>query len=172
MSMQQDNSGMPGATVPKRRLWLRIVFGLSLALNLLVLGVAVGAALRFGGPDGARRPPPVVGAALYRELPRDDRRAFRQAMEKSPQARGPGRKEVAGQIAALLRASPFDISALQALLDDQAAQRGQWQKAASQALIAQLARMDPQERAAYADRVEEALSRSGQRGRKHRSRSD
>lgn len=172
MSMQQDNSGPLRPTVLKRRLWLRIVFGLSLALNLLVLGVAVGAALRFGGPDGARRPPQVVGAALYRELPRDDRRAFRQAMEKSPQARGPSRKAVAGQIAALLRTTPFDMSALQALLDDHAAKRGQWQMAANRALIAQLAQMDPQERAAYADRVEEALSRSGQRVRKHRDRSD
>jgi uncharacterized membrane protein len=158
--------------IPRRRLWLRILFGLSLALNLLVLGLAVGTVLRFGGPDEARRPPPVLGATLYRELPRDHRRAFRQAMEDMSAARAPGRREMAQQFASALRANPFDVSVLQALLDDHAARRGEWHGAANRALLARLEQMSDVERAAYAERVEEALSRSGHKDRRHKDRRD
>lgn len=166
MSMENDKS-------PSRRsVWLRILLGASLALNLLVLGLAIGAVLRFGGPDGARRPPPVLGAALYRELPREDRRAYRKAMQELPNVRGPDRKTAARQIAQLLRATPFDPDALGTLLGEYATRRDKWHAMAGMVLLEQVDQMSENERMAYADRIEEALSRDRHRSRKHREKRD
>ena len=70
-------------TVSTRRspLWMRILLGVSLALNLAVAGLVVGASLRLIGPDGPPAPH-TFGGALIRALPHDDRReiAFARAI--------------------------------------------------------------------------------------------
>ena len=45
-----------------RRVWPRVVLVVSLGLNLLFVGLMLGAVARHGGPEG-RRTPPTVGAA-------------------------------------------------------------------------------------------------------------
>lgn len=164
--MEQD---MP---VQEKRLWPRILLGASLALNLLVIGLAVGAALRFGGPDGARRPPPMLTATLYRELPHEDRQAIRDTMSDIPNDRGPGRKAVARQFAAALRAEPLDVAALETLLSEHALRRGDWQARANVVLLEQVEKMSAQERASYADRVEASLSRKGRHSKDGRQKHD
>lgn len=164
MNMQQDKPA------PRRRLWLRILLGASLALNLLVVGLAVGAALRFGGPDGARRPPPVLGAMLYRELPREERKAVRREMRERSVDPGPGRKAATREVAALIRKSPFDTAALEMLLQEQFERRETWQAMANTVLIEQLGRMSDDARQAYADRLEDALERSRDHGRKRKDK--
>lgn len=163
MSMEENRSAL------RRRRWFRLLLGASLALNLLVLGVVIGAVLRFGGPDGARRPPPMLGATLYRELPREDRRGIREAMRDRSVGRGPDRKTAALQVAQLVRATPFDATALETLFSEHAARRAQWQTTANAVLLEQLGRMTEAERAAYADRIEDALSRPR---RHHRTRNE
>ncbi|MDU9007144.1 periplasmic heavy metal sensor [Sedimentitalea todarodis] len=166
MSMEQNKAA------PRRKLWLRLLLGASLALNLLVVGLAIGAALRFGGPEGARRPPTVLGATLYRELPREDRRAIREAMRGAALDRGPDRKTAARQVADLVRATPFDATAVEMLFSQQAARRDEWQTLANAVLIEHLGRMSEAERAAYADRIEEALSRTRRHNRRHNEKRD
>lgn len=166
MSMEQNTPA------PRRRLSLRLLLGASLALNLLVVGLAIGAALRFGGPEGARRPPPVLGATMYRELPREDRRAVREAMRDTPQDRGPDRKATTREVAQLLRATPFDAAALETLLQEHAVRRSDWQSLANAALLEQLGQMSEAERAAYADRIEDSLSRKRNTDKKHNEKHD
>ncbi|WP_424984610.1 periplasmic heavy metal sensor [Microbulbifer sp. S227A] len=164
MNMQQDTPA------PRNRLWLRLLLGASLALNLLVIGLAVGAAMRFGGPEGARRPPPVLGATLYRELPREDRRAVREAMRHRSADPGPDRKTATLEVAALVRETPFDPVALETLFAEQFARRETWQAMANTVLLEQLGRMSDGARQAYADRLEDAANRSRDRGKKHKDK--
>lgn len=166
MSTEAENG------TPRRRIWLRILLGASLALNLLVVGLAIGAALRFGGPDGARRPPPSMGATLYREMSRADRKAFRAAMHDAPRDRQENRRAEAKRLGAVLRATPFDAGAVLAVLADQAQHRAQWQSAVNEAWLARVAAMTDAERAAYATRLETALTRTHHHGRDRESRDD
>jgi len=162
-----------GSWVP---VWLRVVLGASLALNLLVLGLVGGAMLRYGGPEGVRPPPRSVGAALFRALPGEDRRALREhssvtmkGMKNGPHAR---QMELARALGEALRATPFDLEALAALLDRQAAQRVGVQKSVQQALLERVAAMSAPDRQAYADRLEHAMSRSRGKDRRKKPRNE
>ena len=137
---------------PRLSLTLRIVFALSLALNLLVIGAIAGAWWRGGPPGG----PGQVGqvAALYRALPDDVRRSLRGEMRgvtdrddlRAMRARGP--------LLAALRADPFDPAAVEAILAAQAQTMGEMHRRMRAAWLDRVAAMTPQERAAYAERVD------------------
>lgn len=141
---------------PPRR-WTRwLLFG-SLALNLLVVGLIAGAALRMSG-WGIGPPVRGLGPALYRELPREDRRALRQTLRTAGgDAMSPG--DQARLLSAALRAEPFDPDALEALINQQAEALQLYQFEVQRKWLAQVAEMSPAERNAYADRLEESLQR-------------
>jgi hypothetical protein len=127
-------------------------------LNLLVLGMALGAGLRHAGVDKSQRASSQsFGAVLFRELPRQDRRAIWSEMRGSG-SRMTLRRETVGDIGAVLRAAPFSIEQAREVLARQDQQQAQWLRAARSALLVRLAEMTDAERAAYADRVEAALS--------------
>lgn len=150
---------------PAGRNWGRVLLGVSLTLNLLVIGLAVGAALRFGGPGTADRPPPSIGATLYRELPREDRKAMRSAMKSPEKARKSDRKAEARRLGDALRAQPFDVDAVQSVLSEQAQARADWQGGVQQAWLARVTAMSDAERSDYADRLQKALTRPKNRRR-------
>lgn len=163
-------STSPDPVVPRTRLWLRLAFGASLALNLLVIGLVAGTAFRYGGKDGMRPPPSSFGATMYRQLSRDDRRALRAAMKNGgPKDQFARRKSEAQAIGAALRADPFDADAVETLLEGQASQRRDWQMSVQTAWMARLEKMSPAERTAYADRLEQALI-SPRKSRHHKDR--
>jgi len=151
--MTQNNNTQPTG----RRFWFRLVLGISLALNLLIIGLAAGAAYRFSGPDGTRRPPPSLGAMLYRELPRADRRAFRKAMQAAPTGHTPDWGAEAQELGAALRASPFDAGAVAAIVARHAHHRSSWQDTATRLWMDRIATMTDAERDAYSQRVQDAL---------------
>ncbi|MBB96832.1 MAG: hypothetical protein CML68_19815 [Rhodobacteraceae bacterium] len=130
--------------------WIRVVLGLSLAVNLLIIGLVLGAVLRFGGP-GANRPPP-TGVSLIRALPSDDRRALRDHLHEilPPPA---DRLGEARDLAAPLMATPFDPAALEAVVQEQAATRSAFQDALQQAWLDHVMTMDDADKAAYAKRL-------------------
>jgi uncharacterized membrane protein len=138
--------------------WVKGLLGLSLALNLLVAGLAIGAALRFSGADGAHRAPPSLGAAMYRTLPREDRKAFRAAMKDRPRERGDSRTSEAREITAALRALPLDVGKLEGLMTSHRQHRLDWQTAVHEAWIERVLAMTVSERADYAARLDKALS--------------
>lgn len=154
---------------PPIRLWLRIVLGVSLALNFLVLGLAGGAMLRFGGPDGMRPPPRSIGAILFRELPRADRRALWSGSKNIHADRYARQKADALVLGAALRVSPFDEAAVATLLGEHAMRRAGLYGSLQQAWLTRVSAMSEAERGAYADRLETALDRSWI-GRRHKER--
>lgn len=145
----------PPPAVPRMRLWLRLLFGLSLALNLLVIGLIAGAAWRLadapgGGPSGT------IGLTMMRALSADDRKALRAVVMDLPaqKRRSGSRSKEADRIAALMRADPLDTAALQAELSDQIARRMAVQANLQMAWITFVADMPRSDRLAYADRIE------------------
>jgi uncharacterized membrane protein len=147
-----------------RRLWLRILFGVSLALNLLVVGVLAGAWWRFDG-GRSHAGPSSIGALVYRELPKAERKELRkQFMKGRDGPRGSRRADMAALLQAL-RAEPFDGEAVEALLVREQTRRAEHTVAMRDAWLAHVTEMTPEERTAYADRMEDRMRRhkKGQR---------
>lgn len=145
---------------PKNRLWLRLILGISLALNLLVIGLVAGAAWRFGGPEG-RPAPRSLGSALFFALPKEDRKALRQKSYGSHQDRRARAQKDASDVIAALRASPFDETSLERILQEQAASQQAHHQALQSSWMTRIRTMSEAERLAYADRLEEVMARKG-----------
>lgn len=142
---------------PKRR-WVPVVLALSLALNLLVVGVAVGTVLRLRGGDHAKSPPG-FGPALYRALPKDDRKAMRGELTGLHKKGSKGRAQDFEALSQALRATPFDPVAVQVLLQQQAQATADLQQALQTQWLARVTAMSDEERQAYADRLQEVVNR-------------
>lgn len=143
-------------------IWIKILLAVSLALNLAVVGLVAGFAMR-GGPMMAGRVPAMGYAmpyvlALPHEVRRDVFGAVRQ--DKSYRDRRERRAEYRRMIAAL-RATPFDTAAVEAVLARQAEGASQVQSAAQAAWLDAVARLSDAERMAYTRRMEDALERRG-----------
>ena len=151
--------------VPRSPRWMRIVLGLSLAPNLVVVGIVGGALLRFGGPAGFLPPSVSLGAAMYRELPKEERRAIVAETRKSTSARPMRRGKEAEALAAALRAEPFDPAAVQQVLSGQVEARRDWHQSMQAAWLTRVTEMSAEDRRAYADRLEAAGQRK--KGGKH-----
>lgn len=157
-------------TKPRRR--FRILLGLSLALNLLVVGIVAGAVWRSGGDrDGRwhRAPPSLQNYAepYVRALPRAERRALHKAIRQShPQSGRAARREAYAAMLAALRAEPFAPDAVEGILKAQRDRVVSVQSAAQAQWMASVMAMSPAERAAYADRLEERLKRGHKRKQK------
>lgn len=145
----------------------KIAFALSVALNLAVLGLVAGAFLRHGGPmmqpgavaDGGFGP-------LAEALEDDDRRGLRRDFLSSrPDIREirKERRADAARLMAVLRAEPFDPAALQSALAEASRRTADRVAHGQSLLVSRIAAMAPAERAAFADRLERALSRGRDR---------
>lgn len=143
---------------PSLSRWVRVVFGVSLALNFLVIGLLVGTFIRFGDTKGRRPPPHSMGTAMYRELPHEDRKALRKNSQARANHSREFRSNEAEAIAEALRASPFDKKAVQALLKGQAEHRLKWQESTQSAWLDRVSQMSSEARSEYADRLYEALT--------------
>lgn len=154
-----DTPPPDGPAAPR---WMRILLVVSLALNLLVAGLLVGAALGEGGPGRGPRPAELALGPLARALDEGDRRAILQDLHGHPGLQGLGRdRRNAGlrEIAAALRADPFEPDRAKAALAAQAEEIAHAQSAVQDALIARLAAMSPEARRAFADRLEQGRGR-------------
>ena len=153
------------AKTPRISRGLKILLIGSLTVNLLIAGLAVGAAWRFQDFDKAR-PAPSVGSMLYRELSREDRKKLRQhawgekgGLKKRRAAEGMAVVEV-------LRVSPFDGERLATLLQEQSHAREAFQVQLQMVWVQRLSDMSDAERQGYADRLEERI----RHGAKHHGR--
>ena len=128
----------------------------SLALNLLGLGLIAGAVVS-GGPDGRQRGPEMAMGPLARALDAEDRRALARALRDRDDLRGAGREDheaAMSEIAAALRADPFDVPRARAALEERAAAIDSIEAGMREMLLARLAAMDREERSALAGRLE------------------
>ena len=142
------------------RRWMAWALGASLAANLVVAGALVGAALSGPSARGGPRGAPTAGGAvelsgLVRALAPAERIALRRALVADG-AVGAGRAAMGAaraEVVAALRAEPFDPARLEAALEGVRARRDALGARGAAALAAVAARMGPEARAAYADRV-------------------
>ena len=138
---------------------LRWLLFASLALNLLVLGLLLGAL--FDG--GARRGPRPVEMALgpiVRALDEDDRHAILESLRERPDLLPPRREErsaALAEIVAAIRAEPFDPARAAEALAAQSGRVAKTQAAVQQALLARLQAMTPEERHGFAERLDKEL---------------
>ncbi|SCZ68993.1 Uncharacterized membrane protein [Epibacterium ulvae] len=141
--------------------WLRILLGLSLALNLAVVGVAAGAAYRFSAKDHPKTGgSQSFGRMLFRDLDRQTRQSLRRDAEGGHKDFHAKRQAEAQALAAALKAKPFDVQAVEAVLTEQSATRQKFQDRVQDAWLAKVAEMSDEARADLAERLE--------RGGKHR----
>ena len=145
----------------------RILLIASLALNLAVLGAIGGWMLRHGiGPERAHGPHSArlatLGGPLTHALDAEGRRAIASQLRGERGALEARRAALRQSFEALLtdlRARPFDPARMEARLEAQRAHVTDRLAAGHTALVAYLARMSDDDRAAYADRLEDQVQR-------------
>lgn len=134
----------------------------SLAVNFIVAGLVLGAAV--GNKRTGDRPPregDILGAYTQaltsqerREIGKNIRDHHRELGEKPMRPR-----EVLTQMLAALQAEPFDPAAVQALIDQQSDIAFERRKIAQSLWLEHVSAMSAEERAAYALRIQEVLSK-------------
>ena len=148
---------------PRMRGWVRVVLFVSLALNLAVVGLVAGVALRHGGEKRAGPPrADHMSLAYVRALDRTDREAIRDAMRAALPDRAQlraGQRAAFAAVLAAVRSDSFDPAEVERLLEAQFAVSEGRQQLGRQFLIERLGMMSAAERAAFADRVEENLTK-------------
>jgi uncharacterized membrane protein len=145
-----------------RRPWRRWLLVASLGMNLAFLGLVAGAVLR-GPPDLGP-----AGPALWhyaRALPGEQRRDLGRALRAS-RADWIGQREALyaqrAAFAAALTAEPFDPDAVATILAEETRLTGGLAERGNRLLLDQIVRMNADERAAYA----EAIQQDRRRGRR------
>lgn len=141
--------------------WMRILLVVSLAFNLLILGLVLGAVLR-GGPHDRRIARDMGGAPFVMALAPADRAALIGEFHAEPGSLREDRRLLRERFHALLaalRAERFDRKAVQDLLAAQRGAAADRQAVGERLLLDRLEAMAPEARAAYADRLEHSLRR-------------
>ncbi|MEO3415405.1 periplasmic heavy metal sensor [Roseovarius sp. CAU 1744] len=152
--------------------WLRLLLILSLALNLLVVGAVVGAMITWSNWRPHHGPRLESGGGpLTRALSHEDRRAIGKEMRKawrdSKQDGHDHHAELAGLVADL-KVTPFDPAPVAARLRRHRQSFDERLDLGLTLLLERLTRMTPEERASYADRLQEVLDKrhGGRKGGK------
>ena len=140
-----------------RKLW-KILFGISLALNLLIVGALGGAMLRVGkGPVVKHR---ASGNLYMRALNFEDKKALRKELFKnkdSPKVIRAKEHSSYSSAVKILRKYPFDRKAFEDLLDQQTKYSKSRPSLARAVLITQIENMTKKERLIYSKRLEDLI---------------
>ena len=140
-----------------RNLW-KILFGISLAFNLLIIGAIGGAMLRVGkGPVAKHR---ASGYLYMRALNFEDKKALRKELFKnkdSPKVIRAKEYSSYSSAVSILRKYPFDRKAFEDLLDQQTKYSKSRPSLARAVLITQIENMTKKERLIYSKRLEDLI---------------
>jgi uncharacterized membrane protein len=155
----------PTETPQKPRRWLMPVLLLSLAANLLIVGVIAGAFLSPDGPrrgsgDDQRAVRGVLGEPFFQALPQPERRAMARDVLANREQFREGRDALRARVQdflAALRAETFDRGEIERLLAEQRQAANRRQDFGEGLLLDRLESMSSEDRAAYADALEERL---------------
>lgn len=156
--MTAEPTAKSGPSSPLR--WLLVA---SLALNLLVAGLVLGAVLRHDGP---RRPMQMGPGPFAQALSPEDRRAILSELRDRPDLGPPSREErrqAMAEVLAALRSEPFDRDRAEAAMGAQSDRMATVQRAIQAAMVDRIGAMSPEDRAAFADRLESELERGPDR---------
>lgn len=158
--MTETTAPIPPASVsPPPGRGLKIAFAISLALNLAVAGLALGAWLHDGGPG--RGMPRDLGFGPFTEaLSPQDHHALKEAIRADLPGLRANREAAKAEfetLLAALRSEPFDLGAVNTAMSAIVV-RTEGRLTTGQKLLAdRIKAMDATERLAFADRLEEAL---------------
>lgn len=150
--------------------WIKVLLFTSLAVNLAVVGLAIGAVLRHGDMMGHRADrASQFGGPYTGALSREDRRAIWQQMRAMHGEGRPSRDDIRAEFAAVvqaLRADPYDPGLVRDIVGRQFDAGIARQQAGQALLLERIDAMSPAERAAFADRLAERLAawRAGRDG--------
>ena len=139
---------------------MRILLVASLALNLAVVGLAAGWALRHAGGDAHPSRLDMAGGPLTRALSTEDRHAIGNAMRETWREADDGRTDLRDSYDALLadlRAVPFDPALVSARMRQHRESFNVRFEMGQQVLVTHLATMSDADRRAYADRLEDRI---------------
>lgn len=156
--MPMDDPVMPApATAPR---WMRLALVVSLSLNLLVAGAALGMLLRGGPPPVAVRD---LGFGPFAAaLSPEDRVELRRAWLARTQGAGDGRRAMREDMRALLdilRAEPFDPEALRVILARGEERTAKRLELGLSLIHDRVTALSQAERLAFADRLEREMRR-------------
>jgi len=139
---------------------IRILLVASLALNLAVVGLAAGWALRHAGSGAHPSRLDMAGGPLTRALSTEDRREIGKAMREAWREADDGRADLRDSYDVLLadlRAVPFDPALVSARMRQHRERFAVRFKMGQEVLVTHLATMSDADRRAYADRLEERI---------------
>jgi len=148
--------------------WMKIALVISLAFNLLVVGLVLGAALGRErhmdrhDRDRSEVPREFMRSPFLGALDPEDRRAVGRELRRDEGSLRENRAELRARFERLLaaiRTEPFDRAAIEAILDEQRAAGARRLEIAEQAVLDRLSAMSPEARAAYAERLDRSLRR-------------
>ncbi len=161
--MAEKSQTQPGGMRP----WLRVLLGVSLALNLLVMGLIGGGMIMRGKwQEHHRAQIEMMGGPMTRALDRADRRAMRRGMYDSfgnGQAMQEEMRAGMQSLIADLQAVPFDADAVAGYMAAHRTNLNARLEQGQALLLERLSMMSNEERAAYAGRLQNAM-RHGWRG--------
>jgi uncharacterized membrane protein len=168
-----NDPDMPKTPPAPMRGWIKVLLFTSLAVNLAVAGLAIGAVLRHGDMMGHRADRAgQFGGPYTSALSREDRRAIWQQMRSMHGEGRPDRASIRADFAAVvaaLRADPYDPGQVRDIVGRQFEAGLALQQAGQALLLDRIEAMSPAERAAFADRLAERLTawRAGREGMRH-----
>lgn len=145
---------------PKDGRLMRILLVISLALNVAVLGLAAGWALRHAGHAAPSRLE-MAGGPLTRALSQDDRREIGRQMRQAWREADGERTDLRESYDALvadLRAVPFDAARVSARMRQHRDRFAMRFEMGQDVLVTHLSNMSDAERRAYADRLEDRIA--------------
>lgn len=154
------------------RRWMRALLVVSLALNLLVAGIAGGALFKWS--HGGRPHPPrldMAGGPLTRALAPEDRHAIGREMRRAYRSGDTPHADLRAELEGLvtdLNAAPFDATAVERRLVRHRAAFVDRLERGQQLLLDRLVAMSPEERRAYAQRLGAGLARHDAKHRRDR----
>jgi uncharacterized membrane protein len=143
--------------------WGKILLFVSLAFNLLVVGLVAGVLL--SGPRDRDRNPALRSLGFgpfVSALPRKDQEALRDAMRGEAGSFRENRARIRSQFEAILtalRADPYDPAEVERLVAAQQDRISERQTLGKKILLDRIEGMSPENRLAYADTLATALKR-------------
>lgn len=162
---------------PSRGKWLKIAFGVSLAVNLFLIGL-IGGQVMGGDDEAVKRANATRGYSLHprvmmEALPEerhDDIRAFYADARKGMGRKWRGINTIRREIDAALRADPFDIDAFRSAQQREVDARGALRGENNDVIAAFLATLSHEERTAIADLALSRLEEQTKYWRERRTR--
>lgn len=163
MSDMEDKTAALPPPAPSSGKGLRIALGVSVALNLMIVGLVAGAVLRDGDPRARVVRDLDFGPFTEALSPRDRDTLRREFVERAPELREVRREMRADleRVLSVLRSEPFDAVAFASVMENQKGRMARRIDLGQDLLMERLSAMTPIERAEFADRLERRLRRGG-----------